>query len=196
MGRGGGSRPRGRGAGRAFGEPFGARGEPRPTGLERARPGANAHDRARGGARAVARRAAAVGSEPELRPRDAPLRPQTASTTRGGSSTSCTSAPWPWETGWRFTYLAWLAEVELRAGNWERHATHAQGTRELAHASSTIGEAWGAASSAVVEAHLGNEDDALRAGEHASRSRARRRIPSVSSAASPPSGFCGSLSGR
>ena len=69
----------------------------------------------------------------------------------------------------RSIYLAWLAEVELRAGNWERARAHTRGTRELGQAGLTIGEAWGAASSAVVEAHLGNEEDAVRAGEHASR---------------------------
>jgi DNA-binding NarL/FixJ family response regulator len=69
----------------------------------------------------------------------------------------------------RSVYLAWLAEVELRAGNWEKAREHTRGTRELGQAGLTIGEAWGAASSAVVEAHLGNEEDAVRAGEHASR---------------------------
>ena len=69
----------------------------------------------------------------------------------------------------RSIYLAWLAEVELRAGNWEKARAHTRGTRELGQAGLTIGEAWGAASSAVVEAHLGNEEDAVRAGEHASR---------------------------
>jgi DNA-binding CsgD family transcriptional regulator len=69
----------------------------------------------------------------------------------------------------RSIYLAWLAEVELRAGNWEKAREHTRGTRELGQAGSTIGEAWGAASGAVVEAHLGNEEDAVRAGERASR---------------------------
>jgi DNA-binding NarL/FixJ family response regulator len=69
----------------------------------------------------------------------------------------------------RSIYLAWLAEVELRAGNWEKARAHARGTRELVQTGSRVGEAWGAASSALVEAHLGNEKDAVRAGEHASR---------------------------
>ena len=69
----------------------------------------------------------------------------------------------------RLIYLAWLAEVELRAGNWQKARAHARGTRELGRTDLTIGEAWGAASRALVEAHLGNEDDAVRAGESASR---------------------------
>jgi DNA-binding CsgD family transcriptional regulator len=69
----------------------------------------------------------------------------------------------------RSIYLAWLAEVELRAGDWERARVHARGTRELGQVGSTVGEAWGGATSAIVDAHLGNEDDAVRAGEHASR---------------------------
>ena len=69
LGRGSAARPRSRRAGRAFGEPCSARREPRPAGLERARASTAGDDRARGGARAIARRAAAVGSEPELRPR-------------------------------------------------------------------------------------------------------------------------------
>jgi DNA-binding CsgD family transcriptional regulator len=69
----------------------------------------------------------------------------------------------------RSIYLAWLAEVELRAGNWEKARAHARGTRELDQTGLRVGEAWGAASSALVEAHLGNEEDAVRAGEHASR---------------------------
>ena len=69
---------------------------------------------------------------------------------------------------WRSIYLAWLAEVELRAGDWEKARAHAQGTRELGRTGSTIADAWGTASRALVEAHLGNEDDAVRAGERAS----------------------------
>jgi DNA-binding NarL/FixJ family response regulator len=67
----------------------------------------------------------------------------------------------------RSIYLSWLAEVELRAGNWERARVHARGTRESGY--TTLGEAWGAATSALVEAHLGDVDDAVRSGEHASR---------------------------
>ena len=52
-----------------------------------------------------------------------------------------------------------LAEgTRPRAGN--------EGARSHGH---TVAEAWGAGSSALVEAHLGNEDDAVRAGESASR---------------------------
>ena len=65
-------------------------------------------------------------------------------------------------------HLSWLAEVELRAGNWETARVYARGTRALGQAGLAVGEAWGAASRALVEAHLGNEADALRAGEHAS----------------------------
>ena len=93
------ARPRSGRARRAFGEPGGARREPGPAGLERAQPGPDADDRARGGAGAVAQRAAAVGSQPELRPRDVPLRRWTGSTRRGGSSRTSTSEPSPWETG-------------------------------------------------------------------------------------------------
>ncbi len=70
---------------------------------------------------------------------------------------------------WRLIHLGWLAEVELRAGNWQKARAHARGTRELGRTDLTLAEAWGAASRALVEAHLGNEDDAVRAGESASR---------------------------
>jgi DNA-binding CsgD family transcriptional regulator len=69
----------------------------------------------------------------------------------------------------RLIYLAWLAEVELRAGNWQKARAHARGTRELGRTDLTRAEAWGTASRALVEAHLGNEDEAVRAGESASR---------------------------
>lgn len=64
--------------------------------------------------------------------------------------------------------LAWLAEVELRAGNWDKARAHARATR-LAPSGLITAEAWGAACSAVVEAHLGNEDAAVPAGEYVSR---------------------------
>jgi DNA-binding CsgD family transcriptional regulator len=70
---------------------------------------------------------------------------------------------------WRLIYLGWLAEVELRAGNWQKARAHARGTRELGRTDLTLAEAWGTASRALVEAHLGNEDEAFRAGESASR---------------------------
>jgi DNA-binding NarL/FixJ family response regulator len=69
----------------------------------------------------------------------------------------------------RLIYLAWLAEVELRAGNWQKARAHARGTRELGRTDLTRAEALGTASRALVEAHLGNEDEAVRAGESASR---------------------------
>lgn len=70
---------------------------------------------------------------------------------------------------WRSIHLAWLAELELRAGNWESALAHALRTRELGQWGIGSAEAWGAGSIALVEAHLGNEDAAARAGEHASR---------------------------
>jgi DNA-binding CsgD family transcriptional regulator len=69
----------------------------------------------------------------------------------------------------RSVYLAWLVEVELRAGRWERAQAHARGTRELGQWGMPMGEAWGAASSALVEAHLGDEDAAVEVGERASK---------------------------
>jgi len=69
----------------------------------------------------------------------------------------------------RYINLVWLAAVELRAGNWQKARAHARGTRELGRTDLRLGEAWGAASRALVEAHLGNEDEAVRAGESASR---------------------------
>jgi DNA-binding CsgD family transcriptional regulator len=71
---------------------------------------------------------------------------------------------------WRLVHLAWLAELELRAGNWERALAHARASEELGRQRGlTDGEAWAAWARALVEAHLGNVDAALEAGERASR---------------------------
>lgn len=69
---------------------------------------------------------------------------------------------------YRTIHLSWLAEIELRAGNWQRAQAQARATGEVGHSGIPVSEAWGAASRALVEAHLGNEDVAVRAGEHAS----------------------------
>jgi DNA-binding CsgD family transcriptional regulator len=71
---------------------------------------------------------------------------------------------------WRHVHSGWLAELELRAGHWERAGAHARASDNLAR---QLGikdaEAWGAWSRALVEAHLGNADAAIDAGERASR---------------------------
>ena len=94
---------------------------------------------------------------------------------------------------WRSIYLAWLAEVELRAGNWQKARAHARGTRELGRTDLTIAEAWGPASRALVEAHLGNEDEAVRAGESASRLARADGYHFCLVRSEFALGFCGSL---
>jgi DNA-binding CsgD family transcriptional regulator len=71
---------------------------------------------------------------------------------------------------WRLVQLGWLAELELRAGNWERALAHARASEELGRQwGKADAEAWGAWSRALVEAHLGNVDAAVEAGGRASR---------------------------
>jgi DNA-binding CsgD family transcriptional regulator len=70
----------------------------------------------------------------------------------------------------RLIHLGWLAELELRAGNWERALAHARACEALGRQFGTRApEAWGAWSRALAEAHLGNVDAAVEAGERASR---------------------------
>jgi DNA-binding CsgD family transcriptional regulator len=70
----------------------------------------------------------------------------------------------------RLVHLGWLAELELRAGNWERALAHARACEVLGRQFGTRdADAWGAWSRALVEAHLGNVDAAAEAGERASR---------------------------
>jgi DNA-binding NarL/FixJ family response regulator len=65
--------------------------------------------------------------------------------------------------------LGFLAELELRAGNWQALA-HARASEELGRQWDLVdGQAWAAWSRALVEAHLGNVDAAIEAGERASR---------------------------
>jgi len=73
---------------------------------------------------------------------------------------------------WRVVHLGWLAELELRTGNWERARGHALACEALGrqfgfHVHDA--EAWAAASTTLVEAHLGHVDAAVEAGERASR---------------------------
>jgi hypothetical protein len=66
--------------------------------------------------------------------------------------------------------LMWLAEVELRAGNWERALAHARAAEGVGRQSANRAmEAWGTWPRALVEAHLGNIDAAVEAGERGSR---------------------------
>ncbi len=70
----------------------------------------------------------------------------------------------------RLVHLGWLAELELRAGNWERALAHARACEAIGRQFGTRdADAWGAWSRALVEAHLGNVDAAAEAGERASR---------------------------
>jgi DNA-binding CsgD family transcriptional regulator len=70
--------------------------------------------------------------------------------------------------GWG--HLTWLAELELRAGNWERALAHARAVegvgRQSAHKALEAFATW---PRALVEAHLGNIDAAIEAGERGSR---------------------------
>ena len=69
----------------------------------------------------------------------------------------------------RLVHLGWLAELELRAGNWERALERARACEELGRQFGVNdAEAWGAWSRALLEAHLGNVDAAIEAGERAS----------------------------
>jgi DNA-binding CsgD family transcriptional regulator len=70
----------------------------------------------------------------------------------------------------RLVHLGWLAQLELRAGNWERALAHARACEAIGRQFGTRDtDAWGAWSRALVEAHLGNVDAAAEAGERASR---------------------------
>jgi DNA-binding CsgD family transcriptional regulator len=70
----------------------------------------------------------------------------------------------------RLVHLGWLAELELRAGNWERALAHARACEALGRQFGVRdADAWGAWSRALVEAHLGNVEAAVEAGERASR---------------------------
>jgi DNA-binding CsgD family transcriptional regulator/tetratricopeptide (TPR) repeat protein len=65
--------------------------------------------------------------------------------------------------------LTWLAELELRAGNWERALAHARAVEGVGRQSANRAvEAWGTWPRALVEAHLGNVDAALEVGERGS----------------------------
>jgi len=71
---------------------------------------------------------------------------------------------------WRLVHLGWLAELELRDGNWEQALAHARACEDLARQRGPAdGEAFGASSRALVDAHVGNVDAAVEAGERASR---------------------------
>ncbi|HET6642938.1 MAG TPA: AAA family ATPase [Gaiellaceae bacterium] len=70
---------------------------------------------------------------------------------------------------WRVVHLGWLAELELRAGNWKRALAHARSCEELGRQLADDAGAWGAWARALVEAHLGNVAAAVEAGERASR---------------------------
>jgi DNA-binding CsgD family transcriptional regulator len=69
----------------------------------------------------------------------------------------------------RMVHLGWLAELELRAGDWEQALSHARSSEELGRQFG-LGDtdAWGAGSRAMVEAHLGNVNAALEIGERTS----------------------------
>jgi DNA-binding CsgD family transcriptional regulator len=70
---------------------------------------------------------------------------------------------------WRTVPLTHLAELELRAGNWERALALARESEGLARQWGTrAGESWALGSRALVEAHVGNSQPALGAGERAS----------------------------
>jgi DNA-binding CsgD family transcriptional regulator len=71
---------------------------------------------------------------------------------------------------WRSALAGNLAELELRAGNWERALALARESEELGRQwGAPMGESWTLTSRALVEAHLGNSQAALGAGERASQ---------------------------
>jgi DNA-binding CsgD family transcriptional regulator len=66
--------------------------------------------------------------------------------------------------------LSWLAEVELRAGNWQRALAYARAAERVGRQSDNEAvETWATWPRALVEAHLGNIDAAIEAGERGSR---------------------------
>jgi DNA-binding NarL/FixJ family response regulator len=71
---------------------------------------------------------------------------------------------------YRLVQLGWLAELELRAGNWGSALVHARACEALGRQwGNDTAQAWGTWSRALVEAHLGNAEVALDAGKRASR---------------------------
>jgi DNA-binding CsgD family transcriptional regulator len=69
----------------------------------------------------------------------------------------------------RVLHLGWLAELDLRAGAWERALEHALACESFGRQFGvTDADAWAASCRALVEAHLGNIDAAVEAGERAS----------------------------
>jgi DNA-binding CsgD family transcriptional regulator/tetratricopeptide (TPR) repeat protein len=71
---------------------------------------------------------------------------------------------------YRLVHLGWLAELELRAGNWKQALAHARASEDLGRQFGLMdAETWGSWSRALVEAHLGNMDAAAAAAERASR---------------------------
>lgn len=70
----------------------------------------------------------------------------------------------------RLLHLGWLAEVELRAGRWEQALAYALTCEALGRQIGvTDAEAWAASIRALVEAHLGNIEAAVDAGERGLR---------------------------
>jgi DNA-binding CsgD family transcriptional regulator len=70
---------------------------------------------------------------------------------------------------WRHIHLGWLAELELRAGDWARALERARAAEALGRQLGVKdSEAWGTWSRALVEAHLGRVDVAVDAAERAS----------------------------
>jgi DNA-binding CsgD family transcriptional regulator len=66
--------------------------------------------------------------------------------------------------------LIWLAELELRAGNWERALAHSRVIEAVGRQSANKAmEAFATWPRALVEAHLGNIDAAIEAGERGAR---------------------------
>jgi DNA-binding NarL/FixJ family response regulator len=60
---------------------------------------------------------------------------------------------------WRGIVLTFMAELECRAGNWERALAHALEAEDLATQWAVAdGESWGLYARGLVEAHLGNVD--------------------------------------
>jgi DNA-binding CsgD family transcriptional regulator len=71
---------------------------------------------------------------------------------------------------WRVVHLGFLADLELRTGKWERARADARACEELGpQFGLRATEAWAAASTTLVEAHFGNVDAAVEAGERAAR---------------------------
>jgi DNA-binding CsgD family transcriptional regulator len=70
----------------------------------------------------------------------------------------------------RMVHLGWLAELELRAGNWERALAHARASEELGRQFGLHdADAFGAGSRAMVEAHRGDVNTTIEIGERTSQ---------------------------